>query len=128
MPLESGMASCWKGGGQRMLTGSNGITVGCGEANNLARVAVFRLAEETSRSPSLAELGQYVDDIKVFVRAPTACRAKEVAVAAAVTFIKTAKEENLVVSTKSVVLASSKALAASSSAGLGPPRDGGEGV
>ena len=47
------------------VTPVDSIVAGCGEANNLARCALYEAAEAVSRVSPLMQLGQFVDDIKV---------------------------------------------------------------
>ena len=90
---------------------SNGIVAGCGEANNLSRIVIYRLAEKASRASPLVQLSQYVDDVKQFSRAPTADAAIAAMKPAAQAFIRAVQDDKLVLSGKSVVVASSKQLA-----------------
>ena len=85
---------------------TSSITAGCGEANNVARVALYSIAEAATACSPLCQLSQFVDDLKLFAKAPSEPRLLQTVVPPAQSLVRGMQGSDFVFSRKSVILAS----------------------
>ena len=80
---------------------------GCGEAVNLARCVLFDILEAVSQSSPLDQLGQFVDDVKMFATGHSNLDLIDSLAPAVRTFVKGVENASLVISAKSKVVGTS---------------------
>ena len=84
----------------------DGILPGCGEACNMARNALYGIVEEVTSASPRCTVGQFVDDVKQYAAEDTVASVVSTLAPAAIAFLRGVKAADLLVSKKSVVLAS----------------------